>query len=125
MQPFGRTGKDRALFRAGFVAKSDYVVKRLPSLDQVEYAFGPVSRNVDAVFLHHLDDTRVQRAGLKPGALGFKSSLPEMIQIRFGHLAAGAVVHADEKNFDRIHAGWTEKSPKRNCKASEKKEKKK
>ena len=103
MQTFRRAGEDRALFGAGFIAYGDHEAVKSAAFEQVERAFGLVPRDVDAVLLHDLNDARVQNAGLQPGALGFKPALAKMIEVSFGHLTAGAVVYANEKNSYWTH----------------------
>src|SRR5262249_47190403 len=64
---------------------------------------GLVARNIYADFLHGLDDDRIELAGLESGAVGLKLVGAHLVQEGFGHLAAGAVVDANEKDSLSIH----------------------
>jgi hypothetical protein len=55
--------------------------------------------NVDSDFLHRFDNDRVEFAGFEASAAGFELIAADVIEERFGHLAAGAVVDTDEKDL--------------------------
>src|SRR6266436_7610585 len=92
-------GKNRATARLGLAANGDNVGEKLARFENIEDCLGLVLGNVEANFAHHFHDERIQRSRLQAGALGFKLSTTDVIQKRFGHLAARAVVDADKKDF--------------------------
>lgn len=99
MQPLCDTNENRAAFRARLVADCDDIGKHLAGLDEIEHGFGLVARNVNADFLHGFHNNRIEFARLKTGTVGFKLVAADLIQERLGHLAAGAVMDANEQNF--------------------------
>ena len=99
MQPRGRAGKNWAAFRFGFAAHGHGVGKALPRLQHLIHRFGFVAGDIQADFAHGFDDDRIERAGRQSGTVGFKPVAAKVIEPRFGHLAAGAVVDADEQDF--------------------------
>jgi hypothetical protein len=98
MQASGRSGKDRTFLRAGFVADRNDVSEELSGFEDIEDSLRFVFRNIDPNFCHHLHGERIKRARFKTGALCFEKLAAGVIQPGLGHLAAGAVVDANEEN---------------------------
>ena len=98
MQPFGDAGKNRAALGARFIADGDDVRKQFAGFEDIEDGLRFLLGNIDPHFLHRFDHERIQRPGLEPGALGVEKFAAKMIEPRLGHLAAGAVVNANEEN---------------------------
>lgn len=98
MQSFRRSRKDRAFLRVGFVADGDDVGEKLARFENIENGLGFFFRNVDADLLHHGDREGIESARLEPGTVRFECIAAQMIEPRFGHLTARAVVHADEEH---------------------------
>jgi hypothetical protein len=96
VQPRRDAGKNRAAFRARLVANGDDVGEHLAGLDHVEHRLGLVAGNINADLLHHLDDDGIEPAGFESGAVRLKFVAADLVQERLGHLAACAVVDADE-----------------------------
>ena len=68
-------------------------------LEQLKDALGPGGREVNAFFLHHLDNEGIDGRGrFKTGAGNLQMVACKAFEKRFGHLAAAAVVLTDEKN---------------------------
>ena len=72
-------------------------------------AFARIDEEADELFyapprlVHHIDDQRIHRAGLQPRAFRSEAIAADLIQKRFRHLAAGAVMHADEQDVLLCH----------------------
>ena len=90
---------DWAALGAGLIANRDYVGKSFFRIIHVEDCFGLVSRNIHSNLLHRLDNNGIEFAGFKPGAVRLEFLSADLIQERLGHLAAGAIVDANEKDF--------------------------
>ena len=91
-------GKNRASLRARLVAHRYDVGKFATRVEHAGDGFRGVMRDVDARLGHRFDDDRIQPARLDAGALGGEDFPAVMIEKRLGHLRAGAVVDADEKD---------------------------
>ena len=89
----------RAAFGAGFIANGDDVRECPAGLEHVRDGFRLVTGDVYADFPHGFDDDWVQLSRLQPCTVGFELLAAKLVQERLGHLAAGAVVNADEKDF--------------------------
>jgi hypothetical protein len=103
MQTGGDSGKYGAAFSGGRVADGDDVGEAFAGLIGIEDGFGLVAGDVYADFLHGFDNDGVEFAGLEAGALGFKLFTAHLVEEGFRHLAARAVVGADEKHFFPVH----------------------
>ena len=99
VQTRGDAGENRALFGAGFIADGDDVGEGLAGFYEIPDGLGRVGGNIDADFLHRRDNDGVEFAGFEAGAVSFELVATDIIEERFGHLAAGAVVDADEKDL--------------------------
>jgi hypothetical protein len=99
MQSFCRAGKDGTFLGAGLIANGDYVSEELAGLENIEDRLGLLMGDVDVDFVHGLHRHGIEHAWLEPGALGFEKIAADVIDPRFCHLAARAVVHANEDNF--------------------------
>ena len=96
MEPLACTGKNRTAFRARAVANGDDMGETPSTAQHGLYAFGLVAGEVDADLLHGRHHERIELAGFQPGALRLKKIWAGAIEKRLGHLAAGAIVNADE-----------------------------
>ena len=105
MQSRRLAGKYRTAFRARLIANSDDVIKLFFARDEVGDGFGLVAGDVDAVLLHRLHHDRIQLSRFNAGALGEKIIRANPVQKRLSHLAARAVVNADEEHFLFRHRG--------------------
>lgn len=70
VKTFGDAGKDRATLGAGFIANGNDMAEEFARFEDVEDRSRFFVRNVDADFLHRLDDERIQSAGLQSRAFG-------------------------------------------------------
>jgi hypothetical protein len=104
VQTFGDAWKNGTALGAGFVADGDNPGKELAGFEKIKNAFGLVSGDVNADFLHRLDDKGVERSRFQPGAFRLEAVAAEVIHQRLGHLAAGTVVNAYKKNFFFAHS---------------------
>ena len=98
VQPFGYTREYRATFRFGFTANCNYVRKELPRLEDIENRLRPGARDVYPDFLKRFDRQRVECSRLESGALCVKKLAANPVEKRCGHLAARAVMDANEKD---------------------------
>jgi hypothetical protein len=99
VQSFHLAGKYRTPFRRGGVANRYDRVENSPLLMNIEYAFSRVPGYVDAVLFHDFDDKWIENARFDPRAYGLETPVAELIQVRFGHLAARGIMDAYEKNL--------------------------
>ena len=99
MQPSLHTGENRASFGARFIADRDDIREHLPGFEHVEDGFRFVARNVDPHFLHCLHNDWVEPTRFEAGTLGFKLLRADLVEKRLSHLAARAVVNADEQHL--------------------------
>ena len=88
--------KIRAPLRVGFIANRNDVMKNPAGLDHIEHGLGLIAGNINADFAHCLDGDRVEPAGLKTGTVRLEFVAADLFQERLGHLAASAIVDADE-----------------------------
>src|SRR5688572_31220136 len=98
MEALSDAREDGTFLGAGLIANGHDVGDELPGLEDVENGLRFLFGNIDPDFLHRFDHERIQRSRLEAGALGVEKVAAKMIEPRLGHLAAGAVVNADEKN---------------------------
>jgi len=98
VQPFGYTREHRATFRFGFTANCNYVRKELPRFEDIENRLRPGARDVDPDFLKRFDRQSVECSRFEPGALCLKKLAANPVEKRCGHLAARAVMDANEKD---------------------------
>ena len=56
-------------------------------------------QNINADLAHCFDCQWIESAGFEPRAVRFKMIATDIVEKRFGHLAAGAVMGTDEENF--------------------------
>jgi len=102
VQPPGHTGKNRAAFRACLIANSDHVGKYFAGLEHIKHGLRLITGNINADFLHRLDDDRIEFARFESRAVRFKFVATDLVQKRLGHLAAVAVVNTD-KQYSFFH----------------------
>jgi hypothetical protein len=102
VKTFGHAGKNRTTLGAGFIANGDHVAKKLARLEEVENSARFLLRNIDARFPHRFNHERIQNARFEAGAFRREKIAADLIQPSLGHLAAGAVVNADEQDI-RFH----------------------
>ena len=99
VQPFGYTREHRATFRFGFTANCNYVRKELPRFEDIENRLRPGARDVDPDFLKRFDRQRVECSRFESGALCLKKLAANPVEKRCAHLAARAVMDANEKDI--------------------------
>ena len=98
MHSFGDARKNGTTLGARFIADGDDMGKKFAGFEDLEDSLRFLLGNIDPHFLHRFDHEWIQRAGFESGALRGERIATEMIQPRLGHLAAGAVVDADEED---------------------------
>ena len=98
VQPCGYTREHRAALRFGFTANCNYVGKQLTGFEDVEDRLRPGARNVDPDFLKRFHRQRVECSRLESCALCVKKLAANPVEKRCGHLAARAVMDANEKD---------------------------
>ena len=98
VQPCGYTCEHRAALRFGLTANCNYVGKELPRFEDVKDRLRPGARNVDPDFLKRFHRQRVKCSRLESGALSMKKLAANPVEKRCGHLAARAVMDANEKD---------------------------
>jgi hypothetical protein len=96
MQARAHAGENRAPFRARLIANRNDVRELFARPREINHRFGLIPGNVNAGFLHCLHRNRVQPSRLQSGAMPFKFIPADSIQERLSHLAAGAVMDANE-----------------------------
>jgi hypothetical protein len=89
--------------RLRLAANGDDVAEKLTRLENIEDGLRLVLRNIEAAFAHHFHHERIQRAGLQAGALRLEFRAADIVQERFGHLAARAVVNTYEEDSWLVH----------------------
>ena len=100
MQPIGHTRKDRAAFRLRLAAHGDYILKHLGRFPDIEHSPRLLLwRNIHADFPHYLDDQRIDRSRFQACTLRLKMFTADMVKPRLRHLAARAIVHANEQDI--------------------------
>jgi hypothetical protein len=99
----GFPGEYGAALAARLVAYRDHVPVFPLLFEKLEDAVGLFAGYVDARFLHHVHDSRVENPRLEPGAFGLEPVTRETVQEGLGHLAPGGVVHAHEENSCFFH----------------------
>ena len=98
VQPFRYTREHRAALRFGFTANCNYVRKQLPGFEDVKDRLRPNARDVDRDFLKRFHRQRVERSRFESGALRVKKLAANPVEKRCSHLAARAVMDANEKD---------------------------
>ena len=79
----------------GFVATGDHMAEQRAGLDVVEHTFRLIVGNINTHLQHRFDDNRIEFARLQSSAVRFKILAVDSVQDGSGHLAAGAIVNAD------------------------------
>ncbi len=97
MQSSADAGENRTSLRAGFVAHRDHAGKERSGFKEARHAFGFVIGNIHAHFPHGFDHDGIELAGFNTRAFGGEFLTADLIQKRLGHLAAGAVMNANEQ----------------------------
>jgi hypothetical protein len=72
------------------------VGEKFARFKDVEHGLSSLARNVDSDFSHRFDCHWIECARFQPRAVRFKMIATDIVEKRFGHLAAGAVMDADE-----------------------------
>ena len=98
VQPCGYTREHWAALRFGFTANCNYVGKQLPGSEDVKNRLRPNARDIDPDFLKRFHCQRVECSRFESGALGMKKVAANPVQKRCSHLAARAVMDANEKD---------------------------
>ena len=102
VQPPSHTGEDGAALGATFVADGDHVGESgscRTGSEHVEYRLSLLLRNINPDLAHRFHCQRIELSWFEPGAVRFKMIAANFIKKRFGHLAAGAVMNANKKDF--------------------------
>jgi hypothetical protein len=99
MQAFGRSRKDGTFFSASFVTDGNHIGKELSGLKHIEHLLCFLARDIDSHLCHCFYCERVKRPWFQPGALGLKVIAAGVVQPSLSHLAAGAVMDADEEDL--------------------------
>lgn len=99
MQSSRFPGKDRTFLGATFIANGNDISESLPRFQNIRDGLCFLVRDIDSDFTHRFDHQWIERAWFESGALGIKRFATQLIEPCFGHLAAGAVVHANEKHL--------------------------
>jgi len=99
-------GKDRAGsgFALRLAANSYDVGERDARFPDIEDFSGAFVGNIDPDLAHGFDRQRVYDARVQAAALRFKFVAADLIEPRFRHLAAKAVVYANEQDLFLLHA---------------------
>jgi hypothetical protein len=112
VQSFGHTREDRAPLGATLVAHRDNVGEQFARFEGIEHGLSLLVRNIDGDLAHRFDCQGVKRTGFQSGAVRLKLFAAKLIEKRFGHLAAGAVMNTDEQDF-LFHDGVVDHAIKR------------
>jgi hypothetical protein len=98
VQPCGYTREHRAALRFGFTANCNYVGKQLTGFEDVKDRLRPNARDIDPDFLKLFHRQRVECSRFESCALCLKKLATNPVEKRCGHLAARAVMDANEKD---------------------------
>jgi hypothetical protein len=98
VQPFRYTREQGTALRFGFTANCNYVSKQLTGFEDVKDRSRPGARDVHPDFLKRFDRQRVECSRFESGALCLKKLATNLVEKRCGHLAARAVMDANEKD---------------------------
>ena len=98
VQPFGYPREHWTTFRFGFTANRNYVRKQLPRFGDIKNRLRPGARDVDPDFLKRFDRQRVECSRFESGALSLKKFAANSVEKGCGHLAARAVMGANEQD---------------------------
>ena len=82
-----------------FVAHRDHVGEKLPRFENIEDRACFVFGNIDPDLAKNFNHERIEFARLESGALCFKEFAAMFVEQRRRHLAARAVMHANEQDF--------------------------
>jgi hypothetical protein len=99
MQSRRHPGENRTALGLRFIANGDHVGEQLSGFEDVEHGARFVFGNIDPTLVERFDRERIEFARLQAGAFRFKEFAAPFVQQRRRHLAARAVVHANEENF--------------------------
>ena len=102
VQPRGISRKNRAAFGARFVANGDDVAVKSVFFKELEDGLRLFLGNIDAHVGHCGDGEGIERAGFESGAFRVDFAAAEVVEKRFGHLAAGAVMDANKEDFQHF-----------------------
>src|ERR1043165_7612059 len=103
VQPRCDSWKNWAALRLAFAAYRDHVLEELPGFPDIEHRLSFLLRKIDADFPHHFHHERIDDAWLQARTFRRKPIAADMVQPRFRHLAAGAVMNADEQDVLLCH----------------------
>ena len=73
--------------------------KDVSAAEDVIHTFCVVSGKVNADLLHRFHDERIEGARLESRAVGLEGLRADAVEERLRHLAAGAVMNANEEDF--------------------------
>jgi hypothetical protein len=77
----------------------DNEIKDPALLEEIKYLLGRLGGYVDTIFQQDLDHIGIDGSGLETGTLDLEIFSAHLLQVGLGHLAAGAVVGADDEHF--------------------------
>ena len=98
MQTGNDARKNRAAFRTCFITNRDDLMKNPAGIKHIKHGFGSIAGNINSDFPHRFHDNGIEFAGFKSGTVRLKFIAANLLQECLGHLAAGAVVDANEKD---------------------------
>ena len=84
------------VLRIALVANRDHVGEQFAGFENVEHGLSLILRNIDPDLAHRFDGQRVERFRFEPRAVCFKQIDTDLVEKRFRHLAASAVMNTDE-----------------------------
>lgn len=85
--------------RLRFSADGDDISEQLTRFPDIENGLRLLPGDIDPGLAHCFHCERIQHTGLEAGALRFKLVSTKMIEPGFSHLAASAVMNADEQDL--------------------------
>lgn len=98
MQSVGQAWKDwTSVFF--LLTDGDHEIEDPALPEEVKYLLGRLGGYVDTVFQQDLDHIGIDGSGLESGAFHLKIVSAYLLEVGLGHLAAGAVVGADDEYF--------------------------
>jgi len=75
------------------------VVESFAGFENIGHGLSLFLRNIDSALAHRFNGQRIELPRFQAGAVRFEVIAPGLVQESCGHLAAGAVMDADEQDF--------------------------
>ena len=98
-EPLSHAPEDRAALGFCFAANRDGISEQFAGFENIEDALRFIFGNINPDFLQDFYCERIERSRFQSGALRFEKFAASLVQQRRRHLAAGAVVDANEKDL--------------------------